>query len=383
MQQIKTIIYTILIISTQLLFAQNSGEKEKSAARRFADSLYYIHTIKPTLKNNQNIKDTSNTSNTTDTKIDLKKTSEAKTDVKSTYTSDNAKIPSSTLYESTWYNERVKVPNFSFKDIPDEIVLRLIDPDKGQNFCFPIKKRKSSSYGWRWGRPHSGIDIALKVGDSIYAAFDGVVRLAKYNGGYGNCIVIRHHNNLETLYGHLSKISVKIGQEVKAGDVIGLGGNTGRSTGPHLHFECRLMYACFDPEWIFDLETYNIKTSFLRIDKTYFGVESSQQKANKKQQKSKLSKVDTYFEGKPYISPNTLIAKEMERVKKGEIPQYNFKSQKQNTNTKAGHQYIVAKKGERLKDIAKRFKITLEELKKLNPTIKDNVLKEKTKIRIK
>lgn len=371
----KLILYTVLFLASFVSFAQNSEKKEKSAARRFADSLYYIHSIKPQQKQQQKQEENA--------KIDLSKTKDAKTNVKSAYTSKSAKIPSSTLYESTWYNERVKVPTFSFRDVPDEIVLRLIDPDKGQNFCFPIKKIKSSSYGWRWGRPHSGIDIALNVGDPIHAAFDGVVRLAKYNGGYGNCIVIRHYNNLETLYGHLSKINVKVGQEVKAGDVIGLGGNTGRSTGPHLHFECRLMYACFDPEWIFDLETYSIKTSFLRIDKTYFGVESSQQKANKKTQKSKLSKVDKCFENKPYISPNTLIAKERKKIKAGEIPQYSVQTQKNDSSTKAGQQFIVGNKGEKLKDIAKRFNIPLESLKKMNPNIKTTTLKEKTKIRIK
>lgn len=371
----KLILYTVLFLASFVSFAQNSEKKEKSAARRFADSLYYVHSIKPQQKQQQKQEENA--------KIDLSKTKEAKTNVKSAYTSKSAKIPSSTLYESTWYNERVKVPTFSFRDVPDEIVLRLIDPDKGQNFCFPIKKIKSSSYGWRWGRPHSGIDIALNVGDPIHAAFDGVVRLAKYNGGYGNCIVIRHYNNLETLYGHLSKINVKVGQEVKAGDVIGLGGNTGRSTGPHLHFECRLMYACFDPEWIFDLETYSIKTSFLRIDKTYFGVESSQQKANKKTQKSKLSKVDKCFENKPYISPSTLIAKERKKIKAGEIPQYSVQTQKNDSSTKAGQQFIVGNKGEKLKDIAKRFNIPLESLKKMNPNIKTTTLKEKTKIRIK
>ena len=371
----KLILYLALLLVSIFSFAQNNEKKEKSAARRFADSLYYVHSIKPQQKQQQKQEENA--------KIDLSKTKDAKTNVKSAYTSKSAKIPSSTLYESTWYNERVKVPTFSFRDVPDEIVLRLIDPDKGQNFCFPIKKIKSSSYGWRWGRPHSGIDIALNVGDPIHAAFDGVVRLAKYNGGYGNCIVIRHYNNLETLYGHLSKINVKVGQEVKAGDVIGLGGNTGRSTGPHLHFECRLMYACFDPEWIFDLETYSIKTSFLRIDKTYFGVESSQQKANKKTQKSKLSKVDKYFENKPYISPNTLIAKERKKIKAGEIPQYSVQTQKNDSSTKAGQQFIVGNKGEKLKDIAKRFNIPLESLKKMNPNIKTTTLKEKTKIRIK
>ncbi|MBO5963828.1 MAG: M23 family metallopeptidase, partial [Bacteroidales bacterium] len=261
-----------------------TNDDTRSANRRFADSLYAVHSGK-----------TVNAKGAENKKIDTAAVMASKNDVARHFISNNREIPSATFYQNTWYNERVKVPNFSFQQIPDEIVLRLINPSKGQHFCFPIKKRKSSSYGWRWGRPHSGIDIALNTGDKIYAAFDGVVRLAKYNGGYGNCVVIRHYNNLETLYGHLSKIKVKVGEKVKAGDVIGLGGNTGRSTGPHLHFECRLLYACFDPEWIFDLETYNIKTSFIRIDKSYFGVESSEKKANKKVAKSRLSKVDKCF----------------------------------------------------------------------------------------
>ena len=367
----KLILYTVLFLASFVSFAQNSEKKEKSAARRFADSLYYVHSIKPQQKQQQKQEENA--------KIDLSKTKDAKTNVKSAYTSKSAKIPSATLYESTWYNERVKVPTFSFRDVPDEIVLRLIDPDKGQNFCFPIKKIKSSSYGWRWGRPHSGIDIALNVGDPIHAAFDGVVRLAKYNGGYGNCIVIRHYNNLETLYGHLSKIKVKVGEKVKAGDVIGLGGSTGHSTGPHLHFECRLLYACFDPEWIFDLETYNIKTSFIRIDKSYFGVESSEKAANRKDRKSRLSKVDVCFDGKPYVKTSTLIAEERKQIKAGKIPQYSTITRTQPSANK----YIMAKKGDKMTEIAKRYNMTAKQLKELNPEITSNTIKKETKIRIK
>ena len=116
------------------------------------------------------------------------------------------------------------------------------------------------------------MDIRLHVGDPVYAAFGGVVRLATRMGGYGNCIVIRHPNGLETLYGHLSKINVKSNQPVAAGDVIGLGGNTGNSTGPHLHFECRFLYQTFDPEWILDFDTYGLRTRRLHLDKSYFGI---------------------------------------------------------------------------------------------------------------
>ena len=154
--------------------------------------------------------------------------------------------------------------------LPDEINLLLVR-DSG-DFCFPVKSRKTSNYGWRWNRGHHGVDIGLRTGEPIHAAFSGTVRVAGRMGGYGNCIVIRHPNGLETLYGHLSKINVKPLQEVAAGEVIGLGGNTGNSTGPHLHFECRFLYQTFDPEWILDFETFGLRTRRLHLDKSYFGI---------------------------------------------------------------------------------------------------------------
>ena len=99
-----------------------------------------------------------------------------------------------------------------------------------------------------------------------------MVRVASRMGGYGNCVVIRHPNGLETLYGHLSKINVQPNQPVAAGEVIGLGGSTGNSTGPHLHFECRFLYQTFDPEWILDFSNYSLRTRHLHLDKSYFGI---------------------------------------------------------------------------------------------------------------
>ena len=154
--------------------------------------------------------------------------------------------------------------------LPDEINL-LLAKDSG-DFCFPVRNIKTSPYGWRWKRGHHGVDIRLRTGDPVYAAFGGTVRVACRMGGYGNCIVVRHANGLETLYGHLSKIQVKPGQEVAAGEVIGLGGSTGHSTGPHLHFECRFLYQTFDPEWILDFEHYTLRTRRLHLDKSYFGI---------------------------------------------------------------------------------------------------------------
>ena len=154
--------------------------------------------------------------------------------------------------------------------LPDEINLLLIRDTA--DFCFPVKGVKSSPYGWRWHRGHHGVDIALRTGEPVRAAFGGTVRVASRMGGYGNCVVVRHPNGLETLYGHLSKISVNTNQQVAAGDVIGLGGNTGNSTGPHLHFECRFLYQTFDPEWILDFKNFALRTRRLHLDKSYFGI---------------------------------------------------------------------------------------------------------------
>ncbi len=154
--------------------------------------------------------------------------------------------------------------------MPDEIILKLVNDSS--DFCFPIKHPKTSNYGWRWERGHQGVDIGLTVGEPIHCAFSGIVRVATTMGGYGNCIVVRHPNGLETLYGHLSKINVKPNQQVEAGEVIGLGGNTGNSTGPHLHFECRFLYQAFDPEWILDFSNYSLRTRRLHLDKSYFGI---------------------------------------------------------------------------------------------------------------
>lgn len=154
--------------------------------------------------------------------------------------------------------------------LPDEINLKLIKDSS--DFCFPVRNPKTSDYGWRWHRGHHGVDIRLKTGDPVYSAFGGVVRVASRMGGYGYCVVVRHPNGLETLYGHLSKISVQPNQQVAAGDIVGLGGSTGNSTGPHLHFECRFLYQTFDPEWILDFSSFSLRTRRLHLDKTYFGI---------------------------------------------------------------------------------------------------------------
>lgn len=123
---------------------------------------------------------------------------------------------------------------------------------------FPLKKTYvTSNYGYRnqFNRQHQGIDLKAMVGDTVYASFNGKVRISQYNkGGYGNYIVIRHFGGLETLYAHLSKSFVKKNDDVKAGEPIGLSGNSGRSTGPHLHFEIRFCGIALNPAKIADFE---------------------------------------------------------------------------------------------------------------------------------
>ena len=129
----------------------------------------------------------------------------------------------------------------------------------------------TSDFGWRRYRMHKGIDIDLETGDPVYAAFDGVVRIAKYNyGGFGHYVVIRHYNGLETLYGHLSSRSVVPNQTVKAGEVIGLGGNTGRSTGSHLHFEVLYRGCQINPNKIISFNSNSLKVDSVFLDITDF-----------------------------------------------------------------------------------------------------------------
>ncbi len=133
----------------------------------------------------------------------------------------------------------------------------------------------TSPYGYRrrFRRMHKGIDLKVQIGDTIYAAFDGRVRLVKNEGrrkGYGMYVVIRHNNQLETVYGHLSRFLVEPDQDVKAGDPIALGGNTGRSTGPHLHFETRYMGYAINPAAIFDFANNTTHTDkYLFTKNTY------------------------------------------------------------------------------------------------------------------
>jgi murein DD-endopeptidase MepM/ murein hydrolase activator NlpD len=182
-------------------------------------------------------------------------------------------LPGYSPYFDMYYNwdtNNIDVYKFDMRNLSQSIPLILLYSDC--EFTKPIEGKINSKFGWRGGRVHAGIDFQLSVGDTVYNAFDGVVRLSKYHGGYGNCVIVRHHNGLETLYGHFSKRLVKSGDLVNAGQVLGLGGSTGRSTGPHLHFETRYLGRPINPSYLIDFEADTLVSNFIVLSKESFNV---------------------------------------------------------------------------------------------------------------
>jgi murein DD-endopeptidase MepM/ murein hydrolase activator NlpD len=168
------------------------------------------------------------------------------------------------LFKHEWVNDQV----FAHRVLPDSVrdtVVSLISKDR--TFILPGYGRLFRGFTYT----HKGLDIGLRKGDSVKAAFDGVVRYAKYNrGGFGNLVILRHFNGLETYYAHLSKLKVQVNQVVKAGDIVGLAGSTGRSRSPHLHFEVRYKDVPMDPMRMLDFDHQCLICDTLSITKMIF-----------------------------------------------------------------------------------------------------------------
>ena len=262
------------------------------------------------------------------------------------YNLDKPEIPDS-LDDDHWITEQVHSYNdIALKDLPEEVVLTLVDSIHG--FCIPHPGYVTSRFKFRKKRPHKGVDIGLNKGDAIYAAFDGVVRAAlptHMTGGYGNVLVIRHLNGLETYYGHLSSYIVESGDIVRSGELIGYGGSTGRSTGPHLHFETRYMGQAFDPERIFDFDRGTLRGETFILKKHYFSINSHQGMTD--QQSVSASK-------KKPVDASGGSAK-----------------------------YYTVKKGDTLSRIAKRNNTTVKKLCQLNGIRESKVLRVGQRLRVK
>jgi hypothetical protein len=170
------------------------------------------------------------------------------------------------LFTSAWIHDQVFAYMGACKrdSIKDTVLLLL---SNGRSFNLPISGRLYRGFTYT----HKGMDVCLKKGDTVRAAFDGVVRYAKYNrGGFGNLVIIRHYNGLETYYAHLSKLKVVTNQVVKAKDLIGLGGSTGRSRSPHLHFEVRYKDLPLDPQRMIDFDNNKLISNQFPITKSVF-----------------------------------------------------------------------------------------------------------------
>jgi murein DD-endopeptidase MepM/ murein hydrolase activator NlpD len=222
----------------------------------------------------------------------------------------NAVTPAAHVYGDDWSTERVNPYRNTDVKLPDSLVI-----DCSQ-YCVPVPGSYiTSNFGPRGRRMHYGTDLKVQVGDTIYAAFSGKIRMCNYERkGYGYYVVMRHHNGFETVYGHLSDFLVTEGQNVKVGQPIALGGNTGRSTGPHLHFEVRVKGQPINPTEIFDF-------------------------------KNEVTHMDTYvFKGR-------------------KIEQDRAKAEKY---TKGKVKYYTVRKGDTLSKIARKHGLSLSQLCKIN-----------------
>lgn len=246
-----------------------------------------------------------------------------------------------------WMTDQVHAYiDINIKDLPEEIDLMLCDSLHG--WCIPGVGPLVSPYKVRRGHNHQGVDLGIKFGNPIYAAFDGIVRVAlppKLTGGYGNVVVLRHANGLETYYGHLTQFIVEAGDLVKAGEIIGYCGSTGRSTGPHLHFETRYMGQSFDPERIFDFQEGTLRDTIFTLKKHYFSIYSHEGQSDKESE----------------VASKQVVKKQ--------------------AATK--HVTHTVKKGETLSSIARKYGTTVDKICKLNKINKKKTLKVNQKLIVK
>ena len=255
---------------------------------------------------------------------------------------ENLQNPAFALYQS-WNNTYVR--NYGV-EIPNEYVIDL------RGFRMPCEsKLVTSHYGYRrsFRRNHYGTDIKVYVGDTIRAAFSGKVRIVAFERkGYGNYVVIRHPNGLETVYGHMSKHLVSENQIVVAGQPIGLGGNTGRSTGSHLHFETRFLGQFINPEFLFNFEQQDV------LGDCYVFRSNGRGKI--------LAKADGVLgtEKEPSQEDLALVAEQAQK----QTESRNFQDQRRQTIRQGG--VYKVKSGDNLSKIAKKFGITVDKLCRTN-----------------
>ena len=260
----------------------------------------------------------------------------------------------------------------STAELPNGITIHLTEKEKGRKFCFPTPEhaRLSSHFGGRKRRWHYGVDLAMPTGEPIYAAFDGIVRISKWNKSYGNLVVVRHFNGLETYYAHLSQRDVEAGDTVHAGQVIALCGNTGRSYGSHLHFEMRFMGKALNPEYVVDCENHKLYCDELTLTPAYFQKRGS---SHASPSASDLKRINAM--AGTAANNDLTIAENEQRDPSKPMPQVN-------KSKKSGAQYYKVRSGDTLSKIAKRNGTTVKRLCQLNGIKETTVLQIGKRLRV-
>ena len=241
-----------------------------------------------------------------------------------------------------------------------------------RHFHMPTPSRViTSNFGRRWGRMHKGLDIKVYIGDTIRSAFDGKVRIVRYEAnGYGNYVVIRHNNGLETIYGHMSKHLVAENQVVKAGTPIGLGGNTGRSTGSHLHFETRLCGVALNPALMFDFKNQDVTSDYYTFRRSSYERES--EKASRT-----YGKPSTPATSQPSVAaaPATSRQRNVAAATAKTNTRQQAKTAKGKKQQANDMRYHKVAKGETLYSIARKSGVTVDQLCKKNGIKADKAIR--------
>jgi len=251
-------------------------------------------------------------------------------------------------YYSIWDTHSVNPYRVDGRSYRDSLKLKLTDLPRQRYAKMPLAATPvTSGFAFRGYRWHYGMDLDLETGDSVKSAFDGVVRISAWDGGgYGNYILVRHYNGLETIYGHLSKALVPVGTFVKAGQLIGYGGSTGRSTGSHLHFEVRYQGNPINPALMYDFPDYKLRKDNFTITAALFNYYSRAVGRNRSRSRSSRSSPGS---GRPSRARQVVSHK--------------------------------VRSGDTLSEVAEKYGVRVSTLKKLNPGLKK--LQPGKKLRIK
>lgn len=268
------------------------------------------------------------------------------------YVKNSSKMAEAAVFKDNWSETAINpYIDIALSELPYRSSICLVD--SMSIFVCPRVGKVYSKFGYRRHRRHQGVDLPLPTGTPVNVAFDGRVRYSGYISGYGNLVIVRHENGLETFYGHLSKRLVEPQQWVRAGDVIGLGGSTGRSTGPHLHFETRYKGYAFDPQWIIDFENGELRKNVFVLRRSYLDPSS------------RYVSESIEEEDEIYATDEKIIEEEM-RIEA----------------ERAAMKWHTVRSGDTVSGIAHKYGKSLSAIKKLNPGLNIDRISLGQKIRV-